>query len=76
MIFNSITHADSEHGCKATVTLYGNEIREIAEALHGAREKSVLRSNWYLLFELTLDGAVDGETFRICQQLREERSDK
>lgn len=69
MIFNNIIHENNDAKAKATVTLTAAEIREIAHGLHLANEKTRLRAEWFLLFELVFDGAVDDQTFVICRRL-------
>ena len=68
MRFDAIQHYDGEDRSTATITLTGTEIRVIAQALGEADVKSSLRSQWYLLFELVINGYVDAETFRICSK--------
>lgn len=72
MKFDAIQHHDHEDRSTATITLTGAEIRVIAQALCEAEVKSLLRSQWYLLFELVIDGHVDAETFRVCSHLYKE----
>lgn len=70
MQFNFMKHEANEEFSKATITLTAAEIREIAEGLRLVGEKTRLRSEWFLLYELVMDGAVDDQTFVICRQLR------
>lgn len=75
MKFEAIQHHDHEDRSTATITLTGAEIRAIAQALCEAEVKSLLRSQWYLLFELVMNGYVDAETFKVCSNLYGEVND-